>query len=459
MLSRQLALGDLLPEETNYWDQLTAPLDASSSLSQFIADELRTQRQFLLAEDPQKAIRSISLSFCAPALVPIELFRALNADTVFSMLEEAVQFADHFGLVGAFEICGDWLPRDSRFGPIGEKLLDRLFVDEQRLKDSCWLYGAGFVLATSRLHQHQVLRRKPAFWRRLTVAAHASLIARAVSSSNIDPQSLFKWAMGVSGKAYYASICLDSYDEPRWRPDWLTPNMLVADAFGRIDAVLKRLPEGLASEHWAKRIEGAPKLLGDRDAILAIYPAIGESGARTQPTLHEIGELAELYRAFIDKPTVDSFLIAGPLFFSFGIPAECVLPAAKVVAELRRRPTNWEDGKLQGVAMLAVYIAMQLKDPILADSVADFFIGTASTLNVDPSEILFRLVECAAADPDRNKGQKVLAKRLETLAFVLGPAHLPDVYDTLRVLQKLDADLARLLGRAIAAARMGAKAA
>jgi hypothetical protein len=109
--------------------------------------------------------------------------------------------------------------------------------------------------------------------------------------------------------------------------------------------------------------------------------------------------------------------------------------------------------------MLAVYIAMQLKDPILADSVADFFIGTASTLNVDPSEILFRLVECAAADPDRNKGQKVLAKRLETLAFVLGPAHLPDVYDTLRVLQKLDADLARLLGRAIAAARMGAKAA
>ena len=108
--------------------------------------------------------------------------------------------------------------------------------------------------------------------------------------------------------------------------------------------------------------------------------------------------------------------------------------------------------------MLAIYVAMQLKDPILADSVADFFIENASTLSVEPSEILFRLVECAAADPDRKKGQKVLARRLETLVFVLGPAHLPDVYDSLRVLQKLDADLAKLLGRAIAAARMGTKA-
>jgi hypothetical protein len=459
--TRQIALGDVLPEQNSYWHQLTAPVRTSKSLTEFISNELLTQRQFLLAREPRKAMRAIALSFCAPGLVPLELLRTLNADAVLLMLEEATQFVDHFGLVGAFEICGDWLQRDSRFGPVGEKLLDRLFANEQSLKDRCWLYGAGFVLATTRLHQHQELRRIPAFWRRLTVGAHASLIVRAFASSSIDPHSLFKWAMGVSGKAYYCSICLDSVDEPRWRPDWLTPDMLIPDAFGRVDAVVKRLPEGVTNEQWTNRIEAARKLMGDNDAILATYPAIGESGTRPQPALQNMGELAGLYQALIDNPTVDNFLTAGPLFFSFGIPAECMTPAATVIAQLRQGPMKWDDGKIQAVAMLAIYLAMQLKDRTLADSVADFLIQNASTLAAErqATEILFRLIECSAADPYRQNGQKVLARRLETLAFVAPADHLPDIYDSLRVLQKLDMELAQLLGKAVAAARMGTEAA
>lgn len=461
MKSRQIGLRDLLPEDTSYWDQLIAPIGVSASLPEFIADELNLQRKFLLAGDPRKAMRSISLSFCAPALVPIELFKSQSAETVISMLDDAVQFADHFGLVGAFEICGDWLSRDPRFGPVGERLLDKLFSDTQRLKDTCSVYGAGFVLATARLHQHHELRRMPAFWRRVTVAAHASLIARAFVSSSIEPTSLFKWAMSVSGKAYYTSICLDSFDEPRWRPDWITPNILVPDAFGRVDAVLKRLPEGVANEEWTKRIDSARASIGDGGLILAIYPAIGESGARKQPVIDEMGDLSALYRGFIDNPTLDNFLMAGPLFFSFGIPAECVPLAAKQIAELRQSGMKWEDAKIQSVAMLAIYIAMQLKNVPLADAVAEFFIENASTIRAEgrASQMLFRLIECAAADPDRDNGRKVLARRLEGLAFIVEPAHLPDVYDSLKVLQKLDAELAQLLGKALAAARMGTKAA
>src|ERR1700704_2232328 len=80
------------------------------------------------------------------------------------------------------------------------------------------------------------------------------------------------------------------------------------------------------------------KLMGDNGAILATYPAIGESGTRPQPALQNMGELAGLYQASIDNPTVDNFLIAGPLFFSFGIPAECMPPTATVIAQLRQAP-------------------------------------------------------------------------------------------------------------------------
>jgi len=462
MKSRQLVLGDLLLEDARYWDQLTAPLGASTSLSEFIANELTSQRKIVLAGDPRNAIRSVALSFCAPALVPIELFRSQDPDTVLLMLEEAAQFADHFGLIGAFEICGDWLSRDARFGPVGEKLLDKLFSDMQRLKDACAIYGAGFVLATARLHQHQEWRRKPAFWRRLTVAAHASLIARAFGSSSIDPMSLFKWAMNVSGKAYYLSICIDAADEPRWRPDWLTQNLLVPDAFGRADAVLKRLPDGVVKEEWTKLVEAARKAPEEEGGVvLANYPAIGQSARYHQPSLTELGEWATFYQLFIDNATIDNLLMLGPVIFSFGIPNECVSPIRKLVADWRQSGTKCEDAKVHAAASLVVYVAVQLKDVSLADAIAEFFIQNASTLGPDgrASEMLFRLVECAAGDPDRSNGPKVLARRLEILAFVLASVHLPDVYDTLKILQKLDAQLARLLGKAIAAARMGSKAA
>jgi hypothetical protein len=462
MKSRQLVLGDLLPEDARYWNQLTAPLGASTSLSEFIARELTSQRRIVLAGDPRKAIRSIALSFCAPALVPIELFRSQDPDTVLLMLEEAAQFADHFSLTGAFEICGDWLSRDDRFGPVGEKLLDKLFSDMQRLKDACAIYGAGFVLATARLHQHQEWRGKPAFWRRLTVAAHASLIARTFGSSSIDPMSLFKWAMNVSGKAYYLSICIDAADEPRWQPDWLTQDLLVADAFGRADAVLRRLPEGAAKEEWAKRVEVARKTQGkEGGVVLATYPAIGESARQDQPSLTELGELGTFYQSFIDNPTIDNLLMLGPVIFSFGIPAECLAPIAKLVIDWQQSGAKCEDVKVQAAALLVVYVAVQLKDVSLADAIAQFFIQNALILGDEgrASEMLFRLVQCAAVDPDRSNARKVLARRLEIFAFVVAPVHLPDVYDSLKILQKLDAELATLLGKALAAARLGSKAA
>lgn len=223
----------------------------------------------------------------------------------------------------------------------------------------------------------------------------------------------------------------------------------------------KRLPVGVTNSEWTSRIEGAGKLLGETGFIFTGYPAIGESGAVRQRSLEEMGDLATLYRAFIDNPTVDSILTAGPLLFSFGVPAECAAAAAKIIGELRRIAPKSQERKHQTAAMLATYIAVQLKDRILADAVADFLIENLSTLDAEGRsvETLFRLIECAAADLDRTNGRKVLARRLEILTFKVGAAHLADLHDSFRVLQTLDPELAELLGKAVASARMGTRAA
>jgi hypothetical protein len=111
--------------------------------------------------------------------------------------------------------------------------LERLFGDMERLKTSCGMFAAGFVLATAYLSEHEKLRSRPVFWRRLAAASHASLIVRTCGVTPIKQDELVSWALRLSGTAYFASVLADMHAEPRWRPEWLFPNFLIADCFGR----------------------------------------------------------------------------------------------------------------------------------------------------------------------------------------------------------------------------------
>src|SRR5262249_6739893 len=150
----------------------------SQTLSEFIASELSEERTELLSQHPLKAISSMSLSFSAPALVPIRTFQHLDTDRLVGMLERLLDYDDHFAHIGAFEICADSIQRDQRFVRLGERFLDRLFGDFPRLEAACEIFGTAFVITAAHLARHERLREKPAYWRRLVAATHASLIVR-----------------------------------------------------------------------------------------------------------------------------------------------------------------------------------------------------------------------------------------------------------------------------------------
>lgn len=71
-------------------------------------------------------------------------------------------------------------------------------------------------------------------------------------------------------------------------------------------------------------------------------------------------------------------------------------------------------------------------------------------------EIACRLVECTAAIEDRGEAARTLARRMETLAFIVPASDAADgVEATLGMLKRIKPDLAPLLGRALAGARLG----
>jgi hypothetical protein len=71
-------------------------------------------------------------------------------------------------------------------------------------------------------------------------------------------------------------------------------------------------------------------------------------------------------------------------------------------------------------------------------------------------EAVFRLVECASANPNCETARSVLAKRLELLAFRIPVSERLTTYVALlEGGRKIMPETAPLLGRAVAAAKLG----
>lgn len=453
-----LSKDDFLPEETAHWDNITATRIGSESLPDFIAQELSGERAARMAHDPSVAVNLISLTFAAPELVPLGAMRAIDAETLLPVVRRLMEYTDPFAHTGAFDLCADRALEDSRFEELGEVLLERLLADPMRLHRELTTYATAVVIAGAYLAEHETLRKQPVFWRRLAAASHASLVARVLGQGSDDGPSLLSWAMRMSGKTFYLSVLNDAWVEPRWRPDWISPNFLAADIYARLLASMHRLGEA-APQSWRKRLDDAQSWMMEKVPPIAhAFPAMLQGGVSTSVEKPAEGTpAAEMYERLSREPTVENFLILIPLVYVFGFHPDAREAALKVVQSLRTETSPTPPEYARAVLDLAAFIAARNRDVELADAVALVSIERiVSTQDIDRLlPTASDIVECAASMTDRKEALATLARRLENLAFVAPAAALPKALEIFRVLQSINEDLRPLLGRAIATARLG----
>lgn len=453
-----LSRTDFLPSRIDHWENITARCQASQTLSEFIEGELATERAARIALDPGVAIDVISLTFGAPELVPLEAMRQLDSDILIESLRRLIELSDPFALTGAFDICAGRVSSDDRFADLGDAILDKLLTDQKRLLGELATFATAFVIATAHLAAHEELRKQPVFWRRLAAASHASLVTRILGSNSAEEHPLLKWAMRETGKLFYLSVLNDAHDEPRWRPDWITPEYLAADIYGRLLASLQKLGEA-APPNWSRKIEDAKALMvKDVPPMAHTFPAVLQ-GWRAPPAHMPADNtpVGEMFAKLATEPTVDNFLMFIQLAYSFGFPTDARESALKAVQSLRTEITVTPPDHAQAALDLAAFIAARNRDAELADAVAvvsiERLVATQDVGRLLPTATV--IVECAAAMTDRKEALTTLARRLENLAFVASAEALPEVLDIFRILQAINEDLAPLLARAIATARLG----
>lgn len=458
--TKQIGKANLVPDDVRHWEHLTAPLGRATNLTEFITHELADEWKARLSADSKHAFRSITLTFASPTLVPRSLFDTIDTGSIVQLLESACGFDDPFALTGAFQICADRLADDIQFIGLGDRLLDQLLGDMDRLETACQIFAAAFVVSTAWLAEHEALRDRPPFWRRLAAASHASLVVRSCGVTKVKQDKLLQWAMNVAGESYVLSILNDFSVEPRWRPEWIADHFLLADVYGRVLSTLQSIPESHRPDSWQARLNAVTPWIQERHLdVLAHFPAVMEGSRRpVGVSFVELGPLADLYRKLGEHPTPRQFLMLSPVIHTFGLPLEACDDVFKIINGVRSEAGTLDDMELQKTLLLAAHVAVQSNDLTLADAIAETCLEKARLVKERHSatEVVHRLVECATANSDRTAARQILAHRLESLAFILStPDMLGDLVDLLESLKQIDPHIAMLLGRAVATARLG----
>ena len=395
--------------------------------------------------------------------MPCSSLRGLDADAAAEAIEAVSKVEDPFSLVGAFEICVDRMPQDRRFVTLGDRLLDSLFGDMQRLTGASALFGTIFVIATAHFATHETLQGRSVFWRRLAAAAHASLVVRVFGGNGIDPDEVISWAMRLCGDAYYLSVVSDFAIEPQWRPEWILPKILVADLFGRAFGAWSRLSQEAAPPSWKERIDKAHAwIVGEKIRTFAHYPSVLQGTRRVhRPTLAEfqsVPQSADAFLALANEPTANTLLSISPFIETFGFPNEAIGDVEKVLASIRSAPPD-EDDKITLLAIsVLAHIAILTENTALADGISELCLERARRAVTYGSifEIACRLLECSAVGRDRAEASRTLARRLEILAFIIPASEAAEgLASGLEILKRIQPNLAPLLGRALSVARLG----
>jgi len=459
----RIALVDILPDDDRYWNHLLPPVAGSLTLADYIGQELNAAWGDGLEADPVRALHGLAITFAAPELVPRAPLQGSDADAVANAIDAVSKVEDPFSLVGAFEICTDRAAQDQRFVTLGDRLLDSLFGDMQRLTGGCALFGAIFVITTAHFATHETLQRRPIFWRRVAATAHASLVVRVLGGNGIDPNGMISWAMRLFGDAYFLSVVSDFAVEPQWRPEWILPKILVADLFGRAVGAWRRLSPEAAPPSWKERLDKAYAwAVAEKIGAFAQYPSVLQGARRVhRPTLAEFQSVpqgADAFSALASDPTANTLLSASPFIEAFGFPNESTGDAEKVLSCIRSGPPEEDDNVTVLALSVLAHIAVLTENASLADAVSELCLERARRAQTHRSifELVCRLIECTAAIKDRAEAGLVLARRLEILAFIVPVSEAAEgLASDIEVLKRIQPNLAPLLGRALSAARLG----
>ena len=296
-----VAISELVPGERAYYEYLVGA-NETATLNDYLIAPNRLRHLDWVPEDPgTRACWALLLAAHPRALVG--QLDTLTDEDWRGLGRWACDGGDLLAKVGFIELA---LPR-AHADPELEAIVIELSREIEALdpKDQTGplhLLSSLVIFVDGELSVRRVLADWPPFRRRMAAFAQASLIARVVQGQ-INTATFADFCAKQRGWRFAVQSMVDLRREPRWRPDYISPDQLRHEFIGRIANIAGGLPaeqltKGLRARFIAKRGSLRARLAYP----MAFWPGPLEGGVNAD--LHVAGEelCASIDEALAQEP-------------------------------------------------------------------------------------------------------------------------------------------------------------
>jgi hypothetical protein len=230
-------IASLVPSDSRYYYRLVGfPIEGD--LSSYVSSVLSSHIDRQVAEEGVNGV-AFSLLLSAHSSIPQEIrLNGISSDQVVQLLEWLGAHGDRISQLGSIELGLACLDDYPELEPAITKMT-RMFIEDDDGEHGRLAQLAGLVvLVDGELARTGILRAHPPYWRRLAAIAHASLLERELLRRGANISDFSSWAYPNRSQYYFLQNSVDLRMEPRWLPEFLSPDQLKAEFVGRIFAAM-----------------------------------------------------------------------------------------------------------------------------------------------------------------------------------------------------------------------------
>jgi len=411
---QSLTVEKLIPDESEYYQRLTAAHSSKRTFPEYLKCELAQTRGTLLKRNRALGLRRIAFSGLSHALVPLNLLSSVNqAD-----LAPLINANDPFSILCGFEVAGARVRNERGFAEIGEKFLEKLFADSEATMARCTIFSACALASIVKLRTVFSEQDVPLYWFRLAALSHAGVLTEALASLR-KPDEFFGWAKQQLGADFVWHAAVDVRDAPRWDLEWLKPEQIQAELLGRALHVINLLPKGKRPKKWVTLIAQATAQISKPGRELAPhFPgpmddfATPIAGVKRDPALVRIGRKLKKARSLEEVPELAAL-------------AYLERPSQNLAEEVRRLlakhgTDDHQSEKEQSSLRLYAYIAASARSEPLANEVISRCLQIARTQKLDRrtiSTLLLITITASGAASTDDRYRTILGDAATKLAY------------------------------------------
>lgn len=460
----------LVPTSAQYYAQLIGPLRRSLTIRDYAAAEGGTHIQRLAAWRPPQGFLDCLQLAAHPAIARVVATEMMPTEMLANAFNDIAVKGDWLSKIGAIEVGALLLASRPELQDAVIRLVATVLKDgppvvapdgaPTEMAGGVTLLSALFVLVSAELSRAKVFSSEPVFYRRLAALAQAAVIARAATMAQINVGHFSSRAFARGWKVYWLQALVDMREAPRWRPGYVTPTIIQAQAFRRIVDALEDCALDLAalvsmphapSAHDSESLDTP----ASRAALLSFLPGPleGDAPAPYEMTTEEHDDIASQLQLLDGSPRPFTRLINAAMYCN--IPQTLVILAVEALKRRSQNPLGVQEAaELTATLSGLAGVAAMTRSHALADAIRvimriyrrDGQYALAVTEAVDTCLI------AAASREDKAQWRECVGAWLTELAF--GELQGDDgvaLHNTITHLCRIDPGLWSACGRAEAA--------